>query len=192
MKFRVPTILTTPKIGGVPHHALERCIPLVVAAPIEVERKRVQTSGHYFCIHSLAIVVSFVIGLLLDDNVCKDFVLELTTVRATLPSMGTAASKALDFVLAAFATFAEGVIISSELSSGTTLVLDRKGRPTLTKRSEATRRSCRLLIHSRWGLRRSCRMLMHSRWGLRRGPEPMLEFLEEFILVRGRGLSRGL
>ena len=27
MKFRVPTILTTPKIGGVPHHALERCIP---------------------------------------------------------------------------------------------------------------------------------------------------------------------
>ena len=27
VKFRVPTILTTPKIGGVPHHALERCIP---------------------------------------------------------------------------------------------------------------------------------------------------------------------
>ena len=29
MKFRVPTILTTPKIGGVPHHALERCIPSI-------------------------------------------------------------------------------------------------------------------------------------------------------------------
>ena len=28
VKFRVPTILTTPKIGGVPHHALERSIPL--------------------------------------------------------------------------------------------------------------------------------------------------------------------
>ena len=31
MKFRVPTILTTPKIGGVPHHALERCIPFLLA-----------------------------------------------------------------------------------------------------------------------------------------------------------------
>ena len=27
MKFRVPTILTTPKIGGVSHQALQRCIP---------------------------------------------------------------------------------------------------------------------------------------------------------------------
>ena len=30
VKFRVPTILTTPEIGGVPHHALERCIQLVI------------------------------------------------------------------------------------------------------------------------------------------------------------------
>ena len=27
VKFRVPTILTTPKIGGIPHHALEQRIP---------------------------------------------------------------------------------------------------------------------------------------------------------------------
>ena len=33
VKFRVPTILTTPEIGGVPHHALERCIPLSDDSP---------------------------------------------------------------------------------------------------------------------------------------------------------------
>ena len=43
---RVPNILTTPKIGGVPHHALERCIPPIAVASMADRLQRRPNAIH--------------------------------------------------------------------------------------------------------------------------------------------------